>query len=303
MRRSLRSYLAGWNRPERAAYLFIAPALAILLLFTVVPLLATLAISTMNMDVFLQVKGFIGLDHFERLLGDDRLIDAIKHTLYFAGVEVPLQIILALLTAVYLSRNTRWRKLLRSVYFVPSICSFTAIGIVASFLLDPQTGVYPAYLVNLGLPRLEFFRDPAWAMPSVIALTVWRSFGYSMIILVAGIQSIPDSYYEAAQLDGAGKARQLFSITIPMLMPSLSFCVITTTIAAMQVFDQIFVTTQGGPLNKTETIVGYIYNTGFKMAPYDLGYASAISVMLFVFIMAITLVMNRYFLRREADMA
>ncbi|RUS46219.1 carbohydrate ABC transporter permease [Cohnella sp. AR92] len=301
--RSIRHWLNGWNRPEKAAYLFIAPALAVLLLFTVVPLIATLVISTLDMDVFLQVKGFIGLDHFERLFQDDRLIESAKHTLYFAGIEVPLQIILALLTAVYVSRNTRYRKFLRSVYFVPSICSFTAIGIVASFLLDPQTGVYPSYLENLGLPRLEFFRDPSWAMPSVIALTAWRSFGYSMIILVAGIQSIPESYYEAAQLDGAGKAKQFFAITIPMLMPSLSFCVITTTIAAMQVFDQIFVTTQGGPLNKTETIVGYIYNTGFKMAPYDLGYASAISVLLFVAIMAITLLMNRYFLRREADLA
>lgn len=300
--RSIRHWLNVWNRPEKAAYLFIAPALAVLLLFTVVPLLATLVISTLDMDVFLQVKGFVGLDHFEHLFKDDRLIESIKHTLYFTGVEVPLQIALALLTAVYVSRNTRYRKFLRSVYFVPSICSFTAIGIVASFLLDPQTGVYPSYLAHLGLPRLEFFRDPAWAMPSVIALTVWRSFGYSMIILVAGIQSIPESHYEAAQLDGAGKIKQFFTITIPMLIPSLSFCIITTTISAMQVFDQIFVTTQGGPLNKTETIVGYIYNTGFKMAPYDLGYASAISVLLFVVVMAITLLMNQYFLRREADL-
>jgi ABC-type sugar transport systems, permease components len=303
MTKSFKNALRVWNRPDRAAYLFIAPALAVLFLFTVVPLLATLVISTLDMDVFLQVKGFVGFDHFSALFRDERLLDAALHTIYFAGVEVPLQIALALLIAVYVSKNTRFRKFLRSVYFVPSICSFTAIGILASFLLDPQTGVYPTYLTDLGLPRLEFFRDPTWAMPSVILLTVWRSFGYSMIILVAGIQSIPDSYYEAAQLDGASKPRQFFSITVPMLMPALSFTVITTMIAALQVFDQIFVTTQGGPLNKTETIVGYIYNTGFQMAPYDLGYASAISVMLFVLIMAITLVMNQYFLRKESDMA
>lgn len=302
MTKSFKNLTAYWNRPDKAAYLFVAPALLILLMFTVIPLIATMVISTLDMDVFLMIKDFVGFDHFIKLSGDERLIEAAIHTLYFAGVEVPLQIILALLIAVYVSKNTVFRKFLRSIFFVPSICSLTAIGIIASFLLDPQTGVYPLYLTQLGLPRLEFFRDPVWAMPSVITLTVWRNFGYSMIILVAGIQAIPDSYYEAAQLDGAGKVKQFFTITMPMLMPAFSFCVITTTISALQVFDQIFVTTQGGPLNKTETIVGYIYNTGFKMAPYDLGYASAISVSLFVVIMAITLLMNQYFLHKESDM-
>lgn len=298
---SIKQVIQKLNRPQRAAYLFIAPALILLFVFTIVPLLSTLVISVLNMDVFLKVSGFASFEHFKRIWEDDRFWNALRNTFYFAAVEVPIQVTLALLVAVFVSKNTAFRKFLRSAFFLPSICSFTAIGIVWSFLLDPQTGMYPYYLSVLGLPRLEFLRDPVLAMPSVIVMTVWKSFGYTMVILVAGLQGIPQSYYEAAELDGAGKARQFFSITVPNLIPSLSFCIITTTIAALQVFDQIFVTTQGGPLFKTETLVAYIYNVGFKMAPYDLGYASAISVTLFTMIMVIALVMNQYFMKKETS--
>lgn len=288
-----------FKKPEGAAYLFIFPALAILLVFTVVPLAATFVFSLLNLDVFLQGATFAGMEKFRKLLGDDRLRNALKNTVYFTALQVPLQIALALVVAVFVSRNTLFRKMLRSVYFLPYVCSLTAIGIVWSFLVDPQTGIYMHYLDRIGLPRLSFLRDQALAMPTVIAMTIWRNFGYSMVILIAGIQAIPQTYYEAAQIDGAGKVRQFFGITIPLLIPALSFCVITATIMALQVFDQIFVTTQGGPVRSTETVVYYIYLTGFKLAPFDLGYASAISVFLFLIIMAVTLTMNRYFLNRE----
>lgn len=288
-----------FKKPEGAAYLFIFPALAILLVFTVVPLVATFVFSLLHMDIFLQGATFAGLDKFKRLFGDERLWNALKNTVYFTALQVPLQIGLALVVAVFVSRNTLFRKMLRSVYFLPYVCSLTAIGIVWSFLLDPQTGIYMHYLDQIGLPRLAFLRDPELAMPTVIAMTVWRNFGYSMVILIAGIQSIPQTYYEAAQMDGAGKVRQFFSITVPLLIPALSFCIITATIMALQVFDQIFVTTQGGPVRSTETVVFYIYLTGFKLAPYDLGYASALSVFLFAIIMGISLTLNRYFLNRE----
>jgi len=290
-----------FKKPEGAAYLFIFPALAILLVFTVVPLAATLVFSLLNMDIFLQGFSFAGLDKFRKLLGDERFWNALKNTVYFTVLQVPLQIGLALAAAAFLTRSTPFRKMLRSVYFLPYVCSLTAIGIMWSFLLDPQTGLYMHYLERIGLPRLAFLRDPDLAMPTVIAMTVWRNFGYSMVILIAGMQSIPQTYYEAAQMDGAGKVRQFFSITLPLLVPALSFCVITATIAALQVFDQIFVTTQGGPVHATESVVFYIYLTGFRLVPFDLGYASAMSVFLFLVIMAVTLAMNRYFLNREVS--
>lgn len=297
----MKHMLQYFNKPRRAAYFFIAPALLILLVFTVIPLLATLGISVLNLDIFLKGYEFSGLDNFTRLLHDERFWNALRNTIYFSFVEMPLQIGLSLMIAVYVAKNTLFRKFLRSVFFLPSICSFTAIGIVWSFLLDPQMGMYPHFLTSIGLPAIEFLRDPKLAMPSIIMMTVWKNFGYTMIILVAGIQSIPVSYYEAAEIDGASQSSRFFNITIPMLVPSLSFCIITTTISALQVFDQIFVTTQGGPLHKTESIVTYIYDIGFKLAPYELGYASAISVILFMLIMVITLVMNSYFMKRETE--
>jgi multiple sugar transport system permease protein len=289
-----------FNKPERAAYLFILPAMLIIAFFSLVPLGATLVISLLKMDVFLKGAEFIGFEHFGKLFGDEKFWNALFNTVYFAVIEVPVQIALSLLAAVFVSRNTRFRKFVRSALFLPSVCSLTAIGIMWSFLLDPQTGLYPHFLTEIGLPKLEFLRDPKLAMPSVILMTVWRSFGYTMIILVAAVQNIPESYYEAAQLDGASKVSQFFKITIPSIIPSLSFCVITATIAALQVFDQIFVTTKGGPLDKTETLVTYIYSTGFNTAPYDLGYASAISVALLFVIMVVSLTMNRYFLAKES---
>jgi multiple sugar transport system permease protein len=299
MKPSNRGLLAYWNKPERAAYLFISPSLLVLLLFTVVPVLASLVISLLKMDIFLQNISFLGFANYAKLWHDERFWNALRNTVYFAGVEMPCQIAVALLVAAAVADNTRLRKLMRSVFFLPSICSMTAIGIIWSFLLDPQLGAYPYYLTKLGLPALGFLRDPALAMPSVIVLTLWRNFGYTMIVLIAGIHGIPESYYEAAQLDGAGKFSRFVRITLPMLVPALSFCVITTTIAALQVFDQIFVTTQGGPMNRTETVVTYIYNVGFKLAPFDLGYASSISVVLFALIMAVVLSMNAYFSNKE----
>lgn len=287
------------NKPERAAYLFIAPALLILLIFMFIPLVSTIAVSTLRMDVFMQSYEFIGLDHFKRMLGDDKFWNAFSNTAYFTVLEVPLQIAVSLLIASYVSRNTRLKKIIRSALFLPFVCSLTAIGLMWSFLLDPQIGLYTHYLTKIGFPKLGFLRDPQLAMPAVIIMTVWRNFGYTMVILVAAIQTIPGSYYEAAQLDGAGKFRQFFNVTIPSIIPALGFSVITATIMALQVFDQIFVTTQGGPLNKTETLVTYIYKSGFQNAPYDLGYASAISVMTLIFIMIVTLTMNRYFQSKE----
>jgi len=292
---------ASWSKPERAAYWFIAPSMIFLFVFTLVPLAATVGISLMRMDIFLSGAEFNGLGHYQRLFGDARFWNALVNTLYFAALEVPLQIGVSLLAALLVSQNTRFRKFARSALFLPSVCSLTAIGIMWSFLLDPQTGLYVHYLTELGLPRLGFLRDPNMAMPTLILITVWRSFGYTMVILIAAIHAIPETYYEAAQLDGAGRLRQFWSITVPLIVPALGFCVITALIAALQVFDQIFVTTQGGPLRRTESLVLYIYNTGFRSAPYDLGYSSAISVALFVLVLIAVLSLYRYFLRRETS--
>lgn len=287
-----------FKKPKGAAYLFILPAVLTLLVFTIVPLVYAVIISFQNLTIFLAPAKFVELDNFSRLLTDDRFWNALKNTFYFL-LEVPIQVILGLLVAVFLSKNTPFRRFARTIFFVPTICSLTAIGIVWSFLLDPQIGILPYYLTQVGLPQLQFLSDPNMAMPTIILTTVWKNFGMTMMILIAGIQSIPSSYYEASQMDGANGITQFFRITLPLLVPSLGFCIITNTIGSLQVFDQIYVMTQGGPLHTTETLVMYIYNVGFSTQPFDLSYASAIAVILFLLIMGISLMTNNFLTRRE----
>jgi multiple sugar transport system permease protein len=294
----LKAIQSFFNKPKGAAYLFILPAVLTLFIFVVIPLISAVGISFVNLTIFLRPPKFVGMANYARLLQDERFWNALKNSFYFL-LEMPIQVILGLLVAVYLSKNTLFRQFLRSVFFVPVVCSLTAMAIVWSFLLDPQIGILPYYLTQIGLPHLQFLSDPKMAMPLVILMTVWKNFGMTMVILVAGIQSIPHTYYEAAEIDGAGSSAQFFQITIPLLIPSLAFCIVTNTIGSLQVFDQIFVMTQGGPLHSTETLVMYIYNVGFTAQPFNLSYASTIAVVLFVMIMFISLLMNKYLTQRE----
>jgi multiple sugar transport system permease protein len=298
MLKSFISIQEFFKKPKGAAYLFILPAVLTLLVFVIVPLVYAIIISFQNLTIFLAPAKFVGLTNFARLLQDDRFWNALKNSIIFL-FEVPIQVILGLLVAVFLSKNTLFRKFARTVFFVPTICSLTAIGIVWSFLLDPQIGILPYYLTQVGLPQLQFLTDPNMAMPTIILTTVWKNFGMTMMILIAGIQSIPNSYYEASEIDGASGVTQFFRITLPLLVPSLGFCIITNTIGSLQVFDQIYVMTQGGPLHSTETLVMYIYNVGFSTQPFDLSYASAIAVVLFLLIMGISLMTNNFLTRRE----
>ena len=207
----------------------------------------------------------------------------------FAVVEVSLQVVIGLLIANALSGTALFSRMARSVFFVPVVCSMAAIGIVWSLLLDGTIGMIPYFIKEwFGITGLSFFRDSGTAMGTVIAMTVWKNFGYTMSILVVGIQAIPTDYFEAAKIDGASRVQQFFWITIPQLLPSLGFCLITNLIGSLQVFDQVYVTTGGGPQRKTETLVYYIYKTGFTN-PFDLGYASAISVLLLIVILAFSL--------------
>ena len=244
---------------------------------------------------------FTGIGNFIRLFADDRVINATFNSLYFTLLEVPLQVGLALLLTVSLAKNNRYCKMLRSVYYLPFVCSMTAIGIVWSMLLDPNMGLFAYWLKSVGVETVSFLKAPKLAMPTVIAVTAWKGFGYTLTLLAAAVLNISQSLYEAAQMDGAGSFQKFIHITVPGIWPTISFCIVTTTIGAMQMFDQAYVMTQGGPLNKTETVVQYIYDRGFQTAPYDLGYASAISVYLFVIVAVMTFVLRKIILNRGEE--
>ena len=285
---------AYWNKPGHAAYLFIAPAMLIIFLFVVVPLISSFVISLTNMDIFMRDIKFIGFENFKKSFEEERVWNAFKNTFKYVILSVPIQIGLSLILAFWLFRSDRFSKLMRSIYFIPVICSFASLGIMFKMFFGSAVGYFP-YVVSLitknGVP--SFWSDVKYAFPLIIFISVWKKFGQSLIILVAGINSISESYFEAARIDGASRKQVFAYVTIPMLWPTLSFVFVTTVIGAMQVCDVVFVTTGGGPLNSTETIVQYIYSRGFGNS-YDLGYASALSVELFFVIALITVLTRKY---------
>lgn len=172
-----------WNRPERAAYLFLTPSFLVLLLFTVIPLLGTFAISFTDLNIFFTSRNFVSFENFTRIFSDERAVNSLIHSLYFTVLETPTQIIVGLLAAVALSKNTRFNRFCRSTFYIPVICSLTSIAIIFSMLLDPNVGAIPYLFSQVGLPIPQFFRDPTLAMPTVAIMTVWKNFGVTMTIL------------------------------------------------------------------------------------------------------------------------
>lgn len=293
--------LTYWNKPRHAAYLFLAPSLIVLSVFTVIPLVGTFILSFTNTNIFFTHEKFMGLSNFLRVFQDERAIHSLWHTIYFTLLETPAQVIVGLLFAVMLVKNTRFNRFCCSIFYVPVICSLTSIAIIFAMLLDPNIGAIPHLFAQVGLPVPQFFKDPTLAMPTIAVMTVWKNFGVTMTIILTALQSISPSLYESAEMDGATKRQQFFHITIPQIVPSLSFCVLTNLIGSMQVFDQVYVATGGGPLFKTETAVQYIYSRGFS-APYELGYASALSTILFIVIAFFSISTNLYMSHKEKQM-
>ncbi len=289
-------------RPEKIAWLFLLPSLLTLVLFTIIPMCASVVISFLKIDIsFANAEGN-GVTHFLNAFGDERFWNAMKNSLVFAAFEVPVQVILGLLVANSLASSGWFSRLGRTVFFIPVVCSMAAIGITFSLLLDGTIGMMP-YLIKkyLGIGNVAFFRDPVLAMPTVIGMTVWKNFGYTMSILVVGINAISRSLFEAAQIDGASKYKQFVHVTLPGIRASLGFCLITNLIGSLQVFDQVYVTTQGGPQFKTETMVQYIYKTGFS-SPFNLGYASAMSTLMMIVILVLSIPLYlKLFVPRKAD--
>ena len=287
----IKRFTAKWTGKDRVGYLFIFPAILVLFVFTIIPLVISFIISLTNLDIFLALPDFVGLENFKRTLGDERVWNAFKNTFYYVVISVPIQLIIALVLAYWLYKPTRFNKMCRSVFYVPVLCSFTAIGILFNLILNSTVGYIP-YLISLvcGEP-IALLSEVRFAMPIIIFISVWKAFGKTLIILVAGINDIPSTYFEASEIDGATKTQQFFHITLPNLLP--------TIIGAFQVFDVVYVTTGGGPLYKTETVVQYIYNRGFS-APYDLGYASAMCIELFFVIAVIILIFKGYMERKIA---
>ena len=286
---------------QKTAYLFIAPSLIILTLFVFVPLAGAFAISLMNVDIYMNNISFAGLANYLKMFLDARVGNATLNTFYFALLEVPLQVAAALLLVMFMIKNNRFHKMLRTVFYLPYVCSMTAVSILWSMLLNSNYGMLPYLLGKIGIEMPNMLSSTTWAMPTVILVTVWKGFGYTLTVLSAAALGVSNSLYEAAEIDGATGIQKFIHVTIPGIRDTIGFCVVTTLIMSLQVFDQIYVMTGGGPQNSTETLVGYIYNRGFQTAPYDLGYASSIAVYLFLIIAVFTFILRKYVFKQGGD--
>ena len=288
-----------WNKPAHIAYLFIAPAMILLLLFNIIPLIASLVISTFDVSMTLNDARFVGLGNFVEAFHDSRFWNSMWVTIKWTLVEMPIQVLVALLLAALLTKNTWFNKLCRGVYFLPIICSATAVSIMWRIILNSNVEYITFLLNKLGFGKINFMNNPGVTFYVIVFMSVWKSFGISTIILVSAMQNVPRVLYEAAELDRAGKIRQFFSITLPGIAPSLWYVVMTRIIGSLQVFDIVYTTTGGGPNFTTETLVTYIYTRAFEVN--RMGYATAVSECLFGLILVITICLYSRMLKQENE--
>jgi multiple sugar transport system permease protein len=270
--------------------LFLAPSAIPLLLFTIVPMIGAAWVSLHSWNLQSPMR-WVGLSNYHRLLGDTDTRDALWHTLVFLLGYLPLVYLLGLALAVGLNRRFRGRNLLRSLYFLPVVTSWVVVALTWKWLLNPANGLVNHLLSLIGIPGPGWWASPHWAIVSAVVASVWKDSGFVMVLLLAGLQSIPEEFLEAARLDGASAWQSFWRVTFPLLTPSSYFVIVISLISGFQVFDQIFVMTGGGPAGASRPLVEEIYDLTFRYG--DAGGASALSWLLFALILVVTVVQQR----------
>lgn len=280
----------------RAALLFLAPAMVLLTVFFFAPVIAGFALSLTDFDLYTIGDSsnlrMVGFRNYRDLFTSAIFWTAFGNTMYFALVGGPLTVMVSLAAALLVNAKlTRFKTLFRTIYFAPVVTTLVAVAIVFKYIYHPRFGMLNRFLDLVGLGQPDWLGNPKLAMFAIILLAVWKGFGYTMIIFIAGLQQIPEELYEAARLDGAGPWRQFRHVTLPMLAPTFLFVGIVVAIGQLQIFAEPYVMTRGGPLNKTVTIVMLMYEQGFKF--WEMGYAAAVAFVLFLVIGAATLLQLR----------
>ena len=295
MAKAEKKKLSGRKRDERvAAYIFVAPAVILLIAFLVVPMIYTVYFSGFKYQIMRpDAMKFIGLENYQKLFSDKNFWLALKNTVYFTVIVVPCQCVLALALALLVSKKFRGVAVFRTMYFAPQLTSMVVISVLWSVLYNanPNTGLINSILVSLGMSPIKFLSDASIAMNSIIFMSAWQGAGYQMMIFLAGLQGIPRDQYEAASVDGATKFKQFLYITIPGLKGTIKYVIMITMIQAMKLFTQPYIMTQGGPKNSTKTLVYYIYTQGFQKGNF--GYACSIAAVFFVIVVCMSMAMKK----------
>jgi multiple sugar transport system permease protein len=283
----------------RAALLFVAPATIGFLVFYVWPALRGVYYSFTDFSV-LSPPQWVGTENYQELLSDDLVRNAFWVTLEYVLINIGAQTILALGLAVLMHRLTK-SVVVRGTLLLPFLVANVVVALLWFWMLDYQIGIVNQMLDWVGLSRVAFFGDSAWAIPTIAMVNVWRHVGYTALLIFAGLQTIPAYMYEAASLDGAGEVRSFFKITVPLLRPVLAMVLVITVTGSFQIFDTVAVTTAGGPVNATRVIYYYIYELAFGR--FEFGYASAISVVLFLVLASVAFAQIKLLRAGESDLS
>ncbi|RYV52161.1 sugar ABC transporter permease [Pengzhenrongella frigida] len=275
---------------RRAGWLMVAPSIAHIGLWTAIPVIATFALSLTDYNVF-SAPRWIGLENYVEIWGDPTFRKATWNTVVYTFWTVPVSMAIAVVIAVALNQKLKLQNWYRAAFFLPQVTATVAIAMVWLWIYNPQQGLLNAALAVVGIPGQAWLADPDWALWGVILVGVWQGIGIKMLIYIAALQNIDESLYEAASIDGASAVRKFFSITLPMLKPATFFVFVISIIGAFQVFDQVYVLTDGGPANSTTMMTYEVYRSAFQN--FRMGMASAQSVLLFAFLLVVTLVSRR----------
>lgn len=279
-------------RETCAAYAFLLPAFLVGVIFVILPIIVVFPMSLTDWDLITGRRIFIGFDNYFYLFNSQKFYRSIINTLYFAGVKVPLDLVLSLLIAVMLDKAIKGVKIFRIAFFAPVVTPMVAAAMVWIWLYDPSLGMFNSILQFFGLEPVRWLQDPRWAMPAIILFSLWKGLGYDIVIFLAGLQTIPQQIIEAAMVDGANSKQIFFRVTLPLLSPVIFFVLVIGIVNAFKLFVQISVMTPtGGPLYSTATLVFYIYELAFVSG--KLGRASAAAVILFGMILSLTLVQRK----------
>jgi multiple sugar transport system permease protein len=281
------------------AWIFVAPALIGFAVFYLVPCIRAIHISLTDWNL-LRPPRFVGLQNYARLWADGQFWNAMRVTLLYVVYNIPIQTVIGLLLAALLDRVGR-SVALRAIILAPYLIANVIAAILWFWMLDPLLGFINALLQSMGFARIPFFSDQQLALPTIAAVNIWRHMGFVALLFYTGMQAIPRSLYEAARIEGAGPWSSFWNITLPLLRPTLVFVLVTSIIGSFQIFDTIAVTTLGGPVNSTRSIVWYIYESSFEY--YKMGYASAMSCVLFVCLTVVTIVQMRILRSGQSELS
>lgn len=280
------------------SYLFIGPAVLLFIIFVLGPLVASFYWSFTEYNGITSPK-WIGLANYKNILfNDPRFWKSIRNTVLYTLGSIPAGVALSLFLAIAVDQKIRFKNLFRVVYFIPTVTSVIALSVIWKWLFAGEKyGLINYFLISIGLKPIDWLMSPVWTLPAIIIMSIWASIGYNMILFLAGLQTIPTTVYEAADIDGANSWDKFWHITLPLLKPTMVFVVIMGFIASFQVFERIYIMTEsefgiGGVLDSALTVVAYLYDMGFRK--FQMGYASALGYIIFAVVFIITIINIRF---------